>query len=63
MKKDIAKIKEVKEKSNFEKWKDFLDGLPPFMCIRFCEVLAKKFDEVGFDADKIYKEVCGEGEN
>lgn len=43
----------IEKKSNFEKWKDFFNDLPPFMCDRFCEVLAKKFDQAGFDVGLI----------
>lgn len=48
-----AECFKIEKKSNFEKWKDFFNDLPSFMCDRFCEVLAKKFDEAGLDAELI----------
>jgi len=52
-----AECFKITKKSNFEKWKDFFNDLPPFMCDRFCEVLAKKFDESGLDAELIPAEL------
>lgn len=58
----------VEEKSNFEKWQEALfkpisvfDGVSQPLAQALSRLIGMKLDEEGFCADKIYKEVCGEG--
>lgn len=61
----------VEEKSNQEKWRIFLEkffyGIYHRMdrevevFYSLTDSLAARLDKLGYSADKIYKEVCGEG--
>ena len=58
----------VEEKSNYEKWQEALfkpisvfDGVSKDLAQALARLIGMKLDQEGFCADKIYKEVCGEG--